>query len=142
MHEFANDTISFFLIGSVAVGIGFAFRACLFGMRFMNVFATDRAARDLLRVCSGNVRENVIVDGRGGSMIAAAKTRHVANLHVFRPRIGEAALEIGAQLAGAVKMTAHVRADANFRFGRRDEMKMRIETCDAVNLVERRLSAL
>src|SRR5258706_16402745 len=39
-------------------------------------------------------------------------------------------------------MAAHVRADANVGFGRRREMKMGIETCNAVDLVERRLGAL
>jgi hypothetical protein len=39
-------------------------------------------------------------------------------------------------------MTAHIGADANLRFRRRDKMKMRIETRDAVKLIERRAGAL
>src|SRR6266513_676474 len=47
-----------------------------------------------------------------------------------------------AQLASAVEMATHVRADANFGFGRRREVKMRVETRDAVKLVERSVRAL
>jgi len=34
---------------------------------------------------SGDIRENVIVDGNGGSVIATAQAGNVANLHVFGP---------------------------------------------------------
>src|SRR6266851_359481 len=62
--------------------------------------------------------------------------------NVVGTRINEPALEAGAQLASAVEMAAHVGTDANFGFRRWHEIKMGIETCDAVNLVERRLGAL
>jgi len=86
------------------------------------------ALRAISSACAaGDIREDVIVDGNRRSVVAAAEAGNVANLHVFRPRIREAALEIGAQLASAVEMAAHVGTDANLRFGRRHEMKMRIE---------------
>src|SRR5207249_593243 len=87
------------------------------GLAFIGV-ALDGAAGDQFGVSGGDIREDVIVDGNCRSMIAAAETGDVANLYIFWPRIGEAALEIGAQLASAVEMAAHVSADANLRFGR------------------------
>ncbi len=138
LNELANDAVLF----AFAIGIGFAIDACLLGTRLVNIVAADGGAGGLLGVRSGHIRENVIVDGNRGSVIAAAEAGDIANLHILRTRIGEAALEIGAQLASAIEMAAHVGTDANLRFGRRDEMKMGIETRDAVNLVERRLGAL
>ena len=51
-------------------------------------------------------------------------------------------LEIGAEVAGAVEVAAHVGADADVGFRGRGQMKMRIEAGDAVNLIERRAGAL
>src|SRR6266478_3797076 len=99
------------------------------------------AASHLFGKRSRNIRENMIVDGGGGSVVAAAKTGNVANLHILRARIGEAAFEIGPQFAGAVEMATHVRTDSNFRLGRRRKMKMRIKTGDAMDLIERDLAA-
>src|SRR5712664_2170172 len=107
----------------------------------MYFFPANGTAGDLFGARGSDIRENVIVDGGGESMIAAAETGNVANLQVLGARIGEAALEIGAQFAGAVKMATHVRANTNFRLGRRCEMKMGIKTGDAVNLIERDLVA-
>ena len=75
------------------------------------------------------------------SLIAASEAGDIANLHVVTPRVGKAPLEIGAQFASAVEMAAHIGADANLGLGGRHEMKMGIETRDAVDLVERRLGA-
>jgi hypothetical protein len=111
-------------------------------MRLVNIVAIHCATGNLLGACGSDIGENVIVDGNGGSMIAAAKTGDVANLNVIGAGAGEAALEIGAQLASAIEMTAHVRANANLRFRRRHKMKMRIKTGDAMKLIERRLRAL
>jgi len=111
-------------------------------MRLVDVVAAHGPAGNLFGVSGGDICEDVIVDGNCGSVIAAAETGDIANLHIFGPRIDEAALEIGAQLASAVEMAAHVSANANLHFGRRYEMKMGIETRDAVDLVERRLGAM
>ena len=137
-NEFAHDAVLFVL----AIGICFAGNARLLGMRLVNVVAANGATGDQLGMRGGDNREDVIVDGNCGSMIAAAEAGNIAYLHLFGARIGEAAFEIGAQLASAVEMTAHVGTDANLRFRRRREVKMRIKTCDAMNLVERRLVAL
>src|SRR6266850_1278195 len=107
----------------------------------MNFFATNSPTSDLFGARRSDVRENVIVDGDGGSMVAAAKTGNVANLHVLGARIGESAFQIGAQFASAVEMATHVRTDANFRLGRRYKMKMGIKTGDPMNLIERNLAA-
>ena len=64
------------------------------------------------------------------------------NLYIFRRGSGEAPLQLSPQLASAVEMAAHVRANVNFRLGRGREMKMRIKTRDAVNLVQRSLRTL
>jgi hypothetical protein len=106
------------------------------------VFTAKRAAGKLFGILGGDVRENAIVNGNSGSMIAAPETGNIPNLHIISTRIGESAFEISAQLTGAVETTAHVRADTNLRCSWGDKMKMRIETCDAVKLVERRLGAL
>src|SRR4029077_17082951 len=74
-------------------------------------------------------------------MIASAETRNIADFHFAFWRAGEAAFEVRAQLARAVQVATHVRADTNFRAGRRREMKMRIKTGDAVNLIKRSLRA-
>ena len=137
-NEFAHDAVLFVL----AIGICFAGNARLLGMRLVNVVAANGATGDQLGMRGGDNREDVIVDGNCGSVIAAAETGDVANLHIFGVRIGEAALEIRAQRASTVEVATHVGADANLRFGRRHQMKMRIETCDAMNLAEWRLVAL
>jgi len=111
-------------------------------MRLVNIVAADGAAGDLLGMRGGDIGENVIVDGNGRGMVATAETGDVTNLNVFSARIREAALEIGAQFARAVEVAAHIGADANVGFGWRREMKMGIETRDAVDLVERRLGAM
>src|SRR5216683_2644306 len=131
LNELARDAVIFVF----AIGIGFAGDACLLGMRLANVVAADGAAGDLLGTRGVDVRQNVIVDGNRGSVVAASETGNVANLNVVGTRINEPALEAGAQLASAVEMAAHVGTDANFGFRRRREIKMGIETCDAVNLV-------
>ena len=138
MSELADDAVLF----TLAIWIVLASDAGVLGMRLVNGVALDGVAGDLFGVSGGDIGEDVIVDGDCRSMIAAAETGDVANQYIFWPRIGEAALEIGAQLASAEEMAAHVSADANLRFGRREEMKMRIETRDAVDLVEGRLGAL
>ena len=51
-------------------------------------------------------------------------------------------LEIGAEIAGAVEVAAHVGADADVGFGGRSQMKMGIEAGDAVDLIEGRAGAL
>jgi len=111
-------------------------------MRLVHIIAAYRAAGELLGMRCRDIRENVIVDGNRGRMIAAAQAGDVPNLHIFRSRIGEATLQIGAQFASAIEAAAHVRANANFGFGRRHEMKMGIKTRNAVDLIKRRLSAL
>src|SRR5258708_21721111 len=111
-------------------------------MRLVNLVAADGAARDLLGMRGCDIRENVIVDGNCRSVIAASKTGDVSNLHLASPRGGKATFEIGTQLASAVQVAAHVRADANLGFGWPYQMKMGIETRDTVDLVERRLGAL
>ena len=50
-------------------------------------------------------------------------------------------LEIEAQIGGAVEVAAHIGTNANVYFRRRGEMKVRIKTGDAVNLIERRAGA-
>src|SRR6266850_1267456 len=137
LHETANDAVFF----GISVGIGLAFDARNLRMGLKNFFAANGAASHLFRKRSRNIRENMIVDGGGGSVVAAAKTGNVANLHILRARIGEAAFEIGSQFAGAVEMATHVCTDANFRLGRRRKMKMRIKTGDAMDLIERDLAA-
>src|SRR6266850_1032524 len=107
----------------------------------MYFFPANGTASDLFDARRSDIRENVIVDGCGGGVVAAAEAGNIANLHVLGARIGEAAFEIGAQFAGAVEMATHVRTDTNFRLGRRCEMKMGIKTGDAVNLIERDLVA-
>ena len=51
-------------------------------------------------------------------------------------------LEVEAQVGRAVEVAAHVRADANVGFGRRSQVKMRVEAGDAVDLIERGARAL
>src|SRR5216683_514801 len=133
LNEFAHDAVFF----AVAIRIGFAHDACLFGMRLVHIIAAYRAAGELLGMRCRDIRENVIVDGNRGRMIAAAQAGDVPNLHIFRSRIGEATLQIGAQFASAIEAAAHVRANANFGFGRRHEMKMGIKTRNAVDLIKR-----
>src|SRR5436309_4695949 len=137
LNEIANDAVFF----GISVRIGLAFDARRPRMGLKNFFAANGAASHLFGKRSRNIRENMIVDGGGGSVVAAAKTGNVANLHVLRARIGEAAFEIGPQFAGAVEMATHVRTDSNFRLRRRRKMKMRIKTGDAMNLIERDLAA-
>src|SRR6266849_6306829 len=137
LDQFSNDSVFF----GIAVRIGFAFRPHCLRMGLMNFFPANCAASDLFGIHGGDVRENLIVDRSGGSMVAAAKTGNLPNLHVLEARIGEAALEIGAQFTGAVEMAPHVRTDANFGLGRRRKMKMRIKTGDAMDLIERDLAA-
>src|SRR5437016_348912 len=136
--ELADDIVPFIL----AIWVGLAGYAGRLGVRLVNLFAADSTAGDPFGMRGGDIREDVIVDGNCGSMIAAAETGDVSNLYIFWPPIDEAALEIGAQLRSAVEMAAHVGTDANLRFGRRYEMKMGIETRDAVDLIERRLGAM
>src|SRR5256884_4588051 len=138
LSELADDAVLF----TLAIGIGFASDPWVLGMRLVNGVALDGAAGDQFGVSGGDIGEDVIVDGNCRSMIAAAETGDVANLYIFWPRIGKAAQEISAQLASAVEMAAHISADANLRFGRREGMKMRIETRGAAELVEGRLRAL
>ncbi len=88
-NELAHDAVLF----ALAIGIGFASDAGLPGMRLVNVFAADGAAGDVLGMRGGDIRENVIVDGNRGSVVAAAEAGDIANLHILRARIGEAALE-------------------------------------------------
>src|SRR6267378_3041835 len=98
LNELAYHAVLF----SLAIRIGFAGDSCLLGMWLVDVVAANGAAGDLLGMRGGDVRENVIVDGDCRSMIAAAEAGNAANLHIFRPRIREAALEIGAQLASEI----------------------------------------
>src|SRR6267142_1576027 len=137
LHETANDAVFFGI--SVRIGLAFDARGPRMGLK--NFFAANGAASHLFGKRSRNIRENMIVDGGGGSVVAAAKTGNVADLHVLRARIGEAAFEIGPQFAGAVEMATHVRTDSNFRLRRRRKMKMRIKTGDAMDLIERDLAA-
>lgn len=51
-------------------------------------------------------------------------------------------LEIETQLGSAVEVATHVRADADVDCWGRREMKVRIETRYAMNLIERRAGAL
>jgi len=46
----------------------------------------------------------MIVDGDGGRVVAAAEAGNIADLHILGRHIGEAALKIGAQFAGAVEI--------------------------------------
>ena len=75
-------------------------------------------------------------------MIAAAETRNVAYLHIFGARVGERGLQCGAQVRSAIQMATHVGADAQIGPGRNGELKMRIKTGHAMNLVQRCLGAL
>src|SRR5882724_499680 len=137
LHESANDAVFF----GISVRIGFAFDARGPRMGLKNFFAANSAASHLFGKRGGDIRENMIVDGGGGGVIAAAEAGNIADLHVLGARIGEAAFEIGSQFAGAVEMATHVCTDANFRLGRRREMKMGIKTGDAMDLIERDLAA-
>src|SRR5882762_7282700 len=101
----------FMLVGNPAPPMPFSSAALSWARTASHAF--DGVAGDLFGVSGGDIGEDVIVDGNCRSMIAAAETGDVANLYIFWPRIGEAALEIGAQLASAVEMAAHVSADAN-----------------------------
>src|SRR6266850_2293640 len=137
LNEIANDAVFF----GIAVRVGFAFDARGLWMGLKNFFAANGAASNLFGKRGGDIRENMIVDRSGGSMVASAETGNVADLQVLRARTGEAALELGAQFAGAVETATHVRTDANFRLGRRRKMKMRIKTGDTMDLIERDLAA-
>ena len=99
LNELSDNAIFF----RVRVRIGFAFHAGLRWMRLVDVFTADRTPRELFGMIGSDVRKNVIVDGDSGSVIAAAEAGNVANLDVIGARTCEAALEIGAQLAGAVE---------------------------------------
>src|SRR6266849_4621358 len=79
LNELARDAVIFVF----AIGIGFAGDACLLGMRLANVVAADGAAGDLLGMRGGHVREDAIVDGNRGSVVAASETGNVANLNVI-----------------------------------------------------------
>jgi hypothetical protein len=111
-------------------------------MAIGDCLAPRSGSNDLLGVRRSHVCKNLIINGNRGSVIAATETRNVANQKVLRFRIGEAALEIGAKFAGAVEMAAHIRTNADVDSRRWGEMKMRIKTGDAVNLIERGLRAL
>src|SRR5437899_1173637 len=138
LYELANNAVFFCL----AVRISFASDADLLGVWFSNIVAADGAASDLFGTGGGDIREDLVVDGNCRGMIAAAEAGHVANLNFSSARTGEAPLEVGAQLACAVEMAAHVGTNANLGFGRRHKMKMRVKTRHAVNLVQRSLRAL
>jgi hypothetical protein len=75
-------------------------------------------------------------------VVAAAETGNVANLHVFGAAACKAPLKLRAQFASAPEMAAHVRTDTNFGFGRGRQVKMRVKTSDAVNLVKRSVRAM
>ena len=90
----------------------------------------------------GDTGKNVIVEGNCGRVIAATEAGDVANLNIFGARRGKGGLQCGAKFGGAIQMATHVRADAKIGPGWNGEVKMRIKTGDAVNLVERRLGAL
>jgi len=100
LNEIANDAVFF----GIAVRVDFAFDARGPWMGLKNFFAANGAASNLFGKRGGDIRENMIVDRSGGSMVAAAEAGNVPDLHVLRAGIGEAALEIGAQFAGAVEM--------------------------------------
>ena len=75
-------------------------------------------------------------------MIAAAETGDFAEGHLTGVRGGKPLLKLGAQLAGAVQVARHVGADSHVGAQRLGQLKMGIETGDAVDLVKGRLSAL
>ena len=140
LDELAHDAV--FLVVTVAIRVGFARDARLLGMRLVDFFAAKGAASHLLGARGTNLGKNLIVDRYCRRALAPAEAGNVTNLHVFGAGAGKATLQLHAQLASAVEMATHVRADANFGFGRRREVKMRVETRDAVKLVERSVRAL
>ena len=111
-------------------------------MRFGELFAADDRPGELFGGTGGDTGKNMVVERNCGSMIAASEAGDVANLYILGAGVSESGLQRGAQLRRAVEMATHVGADAQVGLGRNGELKMRIKTGDAVNLVERRLRAL
>ncbi|HEV7513114.1 MAG TPA: hypothetical protein VGO27_15570 [Candidatus Acidoferrum sp.] len=52
-------------------------------------------------------------------MITASEARYVAYLYIFWARIGESALQSGAQFRRAKQVATHVGANTQIGFGRR-----------------------
>src|SRR5262249_15531947 len=75
-------------------------------------------------------------------MIAAAEAGDVADQDVVCVGGCETMFEIETQLSSAVEVAAHVRANTDVDFGRRCEVKVGVETGDAVNLIQRHAGPL
>ncbi len=126
----------------VGVGVGGALHAGVVEVRGFQRVAAKGAVYDLFGAGGGDVGENLIIDGSGWGVIAAAQAGDVANQDFLRAGGGEAMFQVGAQVAGAVEVAAHVGADADIGCGRRGQMKMGVEAGDAVNLIQGRAGAL
>jgi len=136
--EFAEGAV-FFVVG---IRVGAAADARSLRMIGTQLFTASGAAGKLFDLIGGGGVEDGVVDGDSGRTIAAAEAADALDLELPRAGAGEAAGEFGAKFAGAVETATHVGADQDFGVGGRREMEVRIETSDAVELVERSLRAV
>jgi hypothetical protein len=111
-------------------------------MRLRDSFPTHRASHNTFRVYCAYICKNLIVYGNRWSVIAPPKAGNIPNLHIFRSRTSETPLKVRTKFTCSIQMAAHVCTNAHVCPCGRREMKVWIETGDAVNLIERSLCAL
>ena len=105
-------------------------------------FTAQRSPHQSFRGGRAQASKNFIVNRHRWCLIAAAQAAHILNLDIFGPRACKTAQQFGTQFAGGIQVAAHVGTHADFRLGRRDQMKMRIKAGYAVELVERSLRVM
>jgi len=110
--------------------------------KIRQIAAAERGENKSFGLRRGDAAIDVIVDRYRRRSIALSKAGTFADENVARAHALESLLQAGFERVCAAQMTGHIRAHAQIYFGRRFEMKMRIEVGHTVQAIQRNFRSL